>query len=95
MPIQIPEVDNEFKKLFTEYGCSSTFEEKDSRPFVDLKHIDLEFIICAKTSSKRNIKWKIIMKKCNSKITNEKIFKRSMVKNKANIVRFQLKIDWH
>jgi len=56
MPIQIPEVDNEFKKLFTEYGCSSTFEEKDSRPFVDLKHIDLEFIICAKTSSKRNIK---------------------------------------
>jgi len=35
------------------------------------------------------------MKKCNSKITNEKIFKRSMVKNKANIVRFQLKIDWH
>jgi len=69
MPIQIPDVDNEFKKFFTEYGCSSTFEEKDSTPFVDLKHIDFDFITCAKTStiSKKKEKNKYETK-CNSKI---------------------------
>lgn len=73
MPIQIPDVDNEVKKFFTEYGCSSTFEEKDTRPFVDLKHIDFDFITCAKTSSIRSIKRKNNYKtKCNSKITKFK-----------------------
>ena len=56
MPKQIPDVDIEFKKFFREYGCSSTFEEKDSRLFVDLQHKDLDFNTCAKISSIRKLK---------------------------------------
>lgn len=45
MPKQIPDVDIEFKKFFIEQGSSSTFKEKDSRPFMDLKSKDLDFNI--------------------------------------------------
>jgi len=61
MPKQIPDVDIEFKKFFREYGCSSTFEEKDSRLFVDLQHKDLDFNTCAKISSIRSIKRKKLL----------------------------------